>query len=114
MDASAGSREFNLEEVVNRVKEDENGPAARTLKVYNYLADSGQFTNWDLVCFCGEYLGSLVGSLPWLTEPVKHLLRLIYMAHYVRFETIQWLDKKTSAGRTETKTENGGPVTPGQ
>lgn len=113
MDGSAGSREFDLAEVIERVKEDPNGPASRTMRVYEYLVQSDRFTNWDLICFCGEYLGSLVGSLPWLKEPVKHLLRLINMAHYVRFEGVAWLDKLTSAGGTRTETENGGPVTSG-
>lgn len=109
MDSSAGDREFNLEEVAERVKDDPNGPSQRTLRVYQVLAASGKFTNWDLICFSAEYLGSHVGILPWLMEPARHLMRLVYIAHYIRFETIAWMDKVTSAGPSEET----GPATSG-
>ena len=108
-----GTTELDLAEIIARVGSDVNGPEARARKVYVYLASAGRFTNWDLVCFSAEYIASMVGSLPWLDTVAKDLIRLVYLAHYIRFETISWLDKLTSVVPAESSKESDGPSTAG-
>lgn len=108
-----GETEFDLPRIIERVGADPNGPSERAKRVYEYLASSGKFTNWDLVCFGAEYIGSMVGSLPWLETAAKDLVRLVYLAHYIRFEAVAWLDKKTSASPQSSETESAGPSTVG-
>ena len=93
MDQDDSSTEFDLARILEFAKTDRNGPGDRTKRVFTHLAKSGQFTNWDLICFCAEYLASQVGTLPWLEPPAKWLIRLVYMAHYIRFEKHEWLDR---------------------
>lgn len=115
MDEDAGSTEFDLASILEKVGSDSNGPQARTSRVYQYLAASGKFTNWDLLCFCAEYVGSMVGTMPWLEAPARHLVRLVYMAHYVRFEAVAWQDKSViSAPATSSETDSTGESTTGR
>lgn len=40
--------------------------------------------NWDLLCFCAEFLGSQIHAYPWLEEEaVKLIARRVNFAHYV-------------------------------
>ena len=115
MAESDGTTEFDLERILEFAKTDRNGPGDRTKRVYTHLAKSGQFTNWDLICFCSEYIASQVGTLPWLEPPAKWLIRLVYMAHYVRFkEAAAWLDRSPlSAQEQPSEMDSGGDTTPG-
>src|SRR4051812_37523920 len=45
-------------------------------------------TDWDVLCFAGEYMGMMRETYPWLEEPAKRVLGLIYAAHYMNPDTI--------------------------
>jgi hypothetical protein len=51
--------------------------------LFKELAKTYEIDNWDLTCFCVEYLGSQVSVHPWLMEDVKRLNKLVYTAHYM-------------------------------
>lgn len=59
-------------------------PSKRALRVLTVLRRS-QVSTWDVLCFCGEYLGMMIPAYPWLEEDARRLTRLIYLAHYVHF-----------------------------
>jgi len=113
MAEDSGSTEFDVASLIEKVSLDANGPQARTNKVYQYLLQANRFTNWDLLCFSAEYIASMVGTLPWLEPPAKWLIRLVYMAHYIRFETVAWQDKSviSELGRSKEKESDGGSTT---
>lgn len=102
---STEGREFDLKDVMKQVEADTNGPSHRAARVYNHLSKS-EFTNWDVLCFAVEYIASMTGVLSWLAEPARHLVRLLYIAHYIRFESTSWLDTK------RLETNSLGPDTP--
>lgn len=56
-------------------------PEQRALAVYQYLRES-QFTTWDVLCFCVNWLGIMAAVWPWLEAPAKILSGLVYKAHY--------------------------------
>lgn len=56
-------------------------PEARALKVYEYLRQS-EFTTWDILCFCANWLGIMSAVWPWVENPAKVLSQLVYKAHY--------------------------------
>lgn len=48
-------------------------------------ATNPNLTNWDLLCFCTEYLGSQVLIYPWLGEnEVRNITQIVQQAHYTR------------------------------
>lgn len=106
MDEQPESREYNLEDVRRKVESDPNSPERRAGRVLSYLATSGQFTTWDVFCFACEYIGSQVATLPWISEPAKALIRLLYLAHYFRFNDISWLDQVTLGGQRTTDAQH--------
>lgn len=96
MDRSSEAREFDLGQIAERVKTDTNGPSARAARVLSYLR-TGNFSDWDVLCFAVEYIASRAPVLEWLTDPARHLVRLLYIAHYVRHEGIEWMDKNSTS-----------------
>lgn len=112
MAESTEGREFDVGALIREVKEAPDGPEARAQKVYRYLLQNKELTNWDLICFCAEYVGSMVSTLPWIEEPARSLIRLVYLAHHVRFEGVAWLDvpilaqaQQSSSTKTEEPSE---------
>lgn len=83
LDNSIKERKQQLIDAVDKVKE---SPDSRALRVYNLIKDNPKVTNWDVICFCSQFLASQIHSLPWLNAPVKVLSRLIYTQHYVMIE----------------------------
>lgn len=83
LDASIKERKQQLIEAVDKVKE---SPDNRAMRVYNVLKINSELTNWDIICFCSQFLASQIHALPWLKVPVKHLSQLIYTQHYVMIE----------------------------
>lgn len=73
---------INTIEEVDKITE---SPSSRAVKVLDILQAHGkdQLTNWDIVCFCAEYLGSQIYAFPWLEEFAKRLVRLVYTQHYI-------------------------------
>lgn len=94
MDEGTGSREFDLAAVLERVKRDPNGPEQRASKLYKTLASSGA-TNYDALCFSVEYIASMVVTAPWLETAARELVRLLYIAHYIRNESVEWMQTST-------------------
>lgn len=86
--------ELNIIEVMERVKKDLNGPEQRAGNVLNILARAG-VTDYDALCFAVEFIASRVGTLPWLENPARDLVRLLYIAHYIRGESVSWLQSST-------------------
>jgi hypothetical protein len=102
MAGSDSERELDVAEIIAKVRSDDKySPEHRADRVYEYLKANPEFTNWDLLCFAAEYTGSMAGALPWLLQPAKDLVRVVYIAHYIRFEDIAWLDKQTSDAATQ-------------
>lgn len=87
---SSGSHEFDFKAVLETVKRDTNGPEQRAGTVLNVLA-AESVSNYDALCFAVEYLASLAGTMPWLEAPARDLVRLLYIAHYIRGESVEWL-----------------------
>lgn len=91
MDEGTGSREFDVGALIERVKNDPDGPSARAAKVYAILREAG-VSNLDALCFCAEYPAALAGTMEWLRQPARDLIRVVYLAYYVRRESLEWLN----------------------
>ena len=67
-------------------------PSERATIVYKklQLMFGDDLTNWDLICFCVEYLGMMVEAFPWLNSNgvMKQLSTLVYTAHYLDKTTL--------------------------
>lgn len=116
MDERAGHRELDVGAIIEAAQRGgPTSPSGRAMQVHDCLVKSGRFTNWDLICFATEYLASMTGTLEWLKEPVRALVRLVYITHYIRFEEHSWLDTQpaTSGGPQENEKEESGPPTSG-
>lgn len=90
MAQGAGHTELDLAKILEHVKADTNGPEQRAGAVLNILTAQG-VSNYDALCFSVEYIASLVGVMPWLEEPARNLVRLLYIAHYIRSEGVEWM-----------------------
>lgn len=94
----------SITEVMDAVDRLKPSPSQRASEIWEILhAHAIKRTDWDLVCFCAEFLGHMVSVHPWLKEPVRELSRLVYQAHYVA----QTLDQQT---RSEPEREFGGDL----
>lgn len=70
-----------LKEHLAKVDARTKSPEQRALAVYQYLRES-QFSTWDILCFCVNWLGIMSTVWPWLETPAKILSGLVYKAHY--------------------------------
>src|SRR3990167_2964229 len=70
------------EELVARVDKTKSSPSQRATLVYKILLES-DLNNWDVVCFCDEYLGLMIETMPHIEKPAKELSQLIYTQHYL-------------------------------
>lgn len=63
-------------------------PEQRAGTIYKKLKEIyPDITNWDLVCFCAEFLGSQIEVYPWLeVNCVQQIARRVNAAHYMREE----------------------------
>jgi hypothetical protein len=58
-------------------------PQQRALVIHTLIKSQlPHATIWDIVCFCVEYLGTIVEVEDWLKPVVKHMSKLVYIAHY--------------------------------
>lgn len=105
MDQGGGSRELDVAAIIERVKNDANGPTERAKRVLNALAATGQFTNWDAICFAAEYLGAMASTMEWLRPPTRELIRLVYIAQYIRSESMEWADHPLPAPTQPSTTD---------
>jgi len=62
-------------------------PYTRAQSVYTILRKQN-LSNWDLVCFCIEFLALQAHTYNWLTSFIKPLARIVYTTHYYEGESI--------------------------
>lgn len=66
----------------------EPSPTKRAQAIYAILHQAApELNEWDIICFCIEYLGKLAFAYPWLSEFVKPIARIVYTAHYFDEQT---------------------------
>ena len=64
-------------------------PEQRAQEVYNAIKQTlPDKTNWDVICFCINYLGLSAQAYDWMESAVRHLSRQIYNAHYFKTEEL--------------------------
>lgn len=78
-------------EYIRRIKDRDSltpSPEERAGYVLNLIKDhNNKITNWDLLCFCTEFLGSQVLLYDWLDERAIKLITIrVQTAHYMRDE----------------------------
>ncbi len=86
-----------------------DSPSARAKKIHDILKNSVGITEWDVICFSAEFLGVMHHAYPWLELPAKHILKLIYTAHYYESSDVARLspDFGMSKDSDEGKKEAG-------
>lgn len=58
-------------------------PEERASVVWSLLRENfPDLTDWDLLCFAVEYMGSMSIQWPWLENVAKAAVSLVYTAHY--------------------------------
>lgn len=70
---------------------DESGvesPDSRAERVFSYLRENDEFTNWDIMCFSVLFIRFMAPSMMWLAQPAKRLLRFLMNQHYVLTEQL--------------------------
>lgn len=65
-------------------------PEARAKSVYDFIKEHAgdKFSNWDIICFCVNYLAFSAEAYPWVKDIVKVLNRYVYNAHYLKTEDL--------------------------
>lgn len=63
-------------------------PEERAGYILNLIKDNNNdITDWDIICFCSEYLGAMVINYNWLeVECIQLITRRVQTAHYTRDE----------------------------
>lgn len=80
-------------------------PGERANYIWALLkSEHPDLTDWDVICFAGEFLGMMSSQHLWLTEAAKRVVGLIYAAHYMNAEQI---DANSTIKRSPPK--DGGP-----
>ena len=111
MAEGGGLREFDVKEIIAKLENDKQSPSVRAYAVFNILAQHG-VTNYDALCFAIEYIASLSGQMPWLTDAAKDLVRKLYIMHSVRKEDLEWLDSTTLQDSRQESTHSHGTSEP--
>lgn len=103
-DGARNGEQIDLGAIAQQVANDqsETSPSRRAVKVYKVLRANPDLDNWDVACFCVEYLAGLASSALLFLKPVMlPVVRIMYLVHYVRFEDVkEWA--QTSAGALES------------
>jgi hypothetical protein len=58
-------------------------PDDRARIVWNILAKHEELSNWDIICFCIQYIALQSSTYTWLQEYARRLNSLVYNAHYI-------------------------------
>lgn len=75
---------------VSKIDSKYASPSERAAHIWNILrTEHPNLTNWDLICFSSEYLGTMSTMMEWLKKPVQELLRLVYTAHYYATQDVE-------------------------
>ena len=77
----------NDSEIERRIKEYDKidpSPSDRALYVYNLISrNAPDLTEWDITCFCAEYLGLVSAqAFPFLLSNARELAKMVYSIHY--------------------------------
>ena len=86
-ESSGSSKQQQLMELVDKQFA---SPSERAHEIWSIISATPALiekTDWDLLCFCVEYIGMKSQDWKWLEEDAKKLNRLIYTAHYLDRET---------------------------
>ena len=75
------------EELIKRIDAEKKSPSQRAGIVFDILRNT-DLTNWDVVCFCVEYLGLMIESMPWIEGEAKSLSRMVYTQHYMMNDNV--------------------------
>ena len=77
------------------LKQDETIPSVsdRAVRIYSILKKE-DVTNWDVICFCVEYLASMSLMYEWLKPYVKPIVSIVYKAHYYLFNEVSKAEVK--------------------
>jgi hypothetical protein len=61
-------------------------PEVRAGYILNLIKNTNNdVTNWDLICFCVEFLGAQIAVYDWLDQDmIRTLTQRVYIAHYTR------------------------------
>ena len=99
--------ELDVGELINRVRQDNSltSPTGRAKRVGAVLRQH-KFTTWDMLCFSVEFIASLAGMVEWLQLPAKHLIRMLYLMHYVTTKDSDkiWLDQTSPSEQESSST----------
>jgi hypothetical protein len=82
----ASERDATIEDRLSEVDGAIDSPSVRFQRIMDTLKKGGlrDPLDWDVICFCTEYLGMMAATrFTWLTPAVKHLNWLVYNAHYL-------------------------------
>lgn len=82
---------FSNQELRDRIRERDEltpSPEIRAKFILDLIQDHNkELTNWDILCFCSEYLGSQVLIYEWLeSELVQRIATRVQLAHYLNDE----------------------------
>jgi hypothetical protein len=103
MAESNGIRELNVHELIKALENDSNAPVHRATKVFEYLCSNEALTDYDAVCFCIEFLAGKAAQMPWIEEPVRELVKKLYIMHTAKFKDIEWLDSISLKGTEKVR-----------
>lgn len=81
---SATNESRRLEDIINELDKTSPSPDVRAMYVLRELQGlDAVLTEWDIICFCVEYLGMVASqSFPILMSNSKALAKIVYMIHY--------------------------------
>src|SRR5688572_6278641 len=102
MAESDGTREFNVAELLVKLAADKEAPDRRAFGVLGYL-QSSEFTDYDTLCFCIEFIAGKSAQMPWLADEAKSLVRKLYIMHVTKFKDLEWLDSISPSLKTQTE-----------
>lgn len=73
------------EELMAQIDKTIEDPGRRAQRVLTLLRRNfgNTLTNWDVLCFCVEYINSIALANPIITTAAKLITKWLYMAHYV-------------------------------
>ena len=77
----------NISSRVARLDSETPAPEERARVIWELIRSRfPDLTDWDLLCFCVNYIAMQSQQWNWLEAPAKELNRLVYIAHYVLTE----------------------------
>ncbi len=73
-------------QMVMEIDQRVRSPSRRARAIIKELQKAeGNHSNWDLICFCVEYLAHSVPVLPHLGSEIRHISKQIYLQHYIQY-----------------------------